>query len=518
MKKLTALIVLDGFGHSKDVFGNAIMAADISYIPYLLDNYPNTLIAASGVDVGLPEGQMGNSEVGHMNLGAGRIVPQELLFINKHIEEGTFFTNEAFLSAIENCKKHDSALHIFGLLSDGGVHSHINHLYALIKLATQHKITKLFIHCFMDGRDTAPNSGIDFIDELQYKLDNEFRNGKIASVMGRFYAMDRDSNFTRIQKAYDALVFGKGREFNSAREAVLASYEENIFDEYIIPSVIVENSKPVATIQSNDSIIFYNYRPDRAFQITKTFVMPDDRFDVEGFNRKPNFFPYFAAMSPYRVCVDPYIHIAYNRKSVEGTMGEYISKLGLKQLRIAETEKFAHVTKFFNGNSEIQFEGEDRVLIPSPKVERYSEMPEMSAYKVTEECIKRIQSGEYDFMVLNFANPDMVGHTGEFDAAVKAVEVVDECLQRVVEAILAQNGRTIVTADHGNIEKMIDKLTRKPLTEHTTSEVMCIIVDNDRKNIKMREHGRLCDVAPTLLELMGIKQPEIMTGKSLIAE
>ncbi|NLB62079.1 MAG: 2,3-bisphosphoglycerate-independent phosphoglycerate mutase [Clostridiales bacterium] len=517
MKKLTALIVLDGFGCTKEVFGNAIAAADLTYIPKLLESYPNTFIAASGVDVGLPEGQMGNSEVGHMNLGAGRIVPQELLFINEHIEKGSFFENKAFLGAIKNCKENDSALHIFGLLSDGGVHSHINHLFALIDLATQHNIKKLIIHCFLDGRDTAPNSGIDFIDELQSKL-NSVNNGKIASVMGRFFAMDRDNNFTRVQKAYDALVFGVGNEFSSAHEAVFSSYSEGIFDEYVVPAVIVENGAPVATIEKQDSVIFYNFRPDRAYQLAKTLLVSDEEFGVENFHRKENCFPYFASMSPYKGSIDSHMNIAFDRKSLEGTLGEYISKLGLTQLRIAETEKFAHVTKFFNGNSETQFLGEDRALIPSPKVEKYSQKPAMSAYEVAEECVKRIESGKYDFIVLNFANPDMVGHTGDFDATVEAVKVVDECLKRVVETILAQNGRAIITADHGNAEKMIDRLTRKPLTEHTTSKVMLIVADNEKNNIGLRENGKLCDVAPTLLQLMNIEKPEIMTGISLIME
>jgi len=511
-KPMTALIILDGFGCSKDKEFNAIKADGAANISRLWEQYPHTQIAASGMDVGLPDGQMGNSEVGHLNIGAGRIVYQELTRITKAILDGDFFENEAFLSAIENCKQHDSALHLMGLLSDGGVHSHNTHLYALVKLARDKGLKKVFVHCFMDGRDVPPSSGKGYVEQLDEEL-SKIGVGKIASVMGRYYAMDRDNRFERVEKAYAALVYGEGETAKSGEEAMQNSYDKGETDEFVLPTVVLENGKPVGKISANDSVIFFNFRPDRAREITRTLVFDD----FDGFPRKNGFFPlYYVCMTQYDKTFGDRVHVAYRPDSLSNTFGAYLAQNGLTQLRIAETEKYAHVTFFFNGGVEAPNPGEDRALIPSPKVATYDLQPEMSAYQVADEAVKRIESGKYDVMILNFANPDMVGHTGVMEAATAAVHAVDACAAKVVDAILKTGGRCIITADHGNCEKMWDECENAPFTAHTTNPVPCILVDNARKNVTLREGGRLSDLAPTLLGLLGLPVPKEMTGKSLI--
>lgn len=512
MKNMTALIILDGFGCRTDDFGNAIHADGAKNVMSLWKEYPHTQIGASGEDVGLPDGQMGNSEVGHLNIGAGRIVYQELTRITKSIKDGDFFENEAFLGAVENCKKYDSSLHIYGLLGPGGVHSHEKHLFALLELAKRQGLKKVYVHCFMDGRDVPPRSGKSFIEHLEKEIES-VGVGKIASVMGRYYAMDRDNRFERVQKAYAALVYGEGVYDESAAHAMQASYDNDVTDEFVVPVVITENGKPVATIKENDSIIFYNFRPDRAREITRSFIFPD----FDGFERKNGYFPvYYVCMTQYDKTFGERVHIAFKPESLSNTLGEYLAANGKTQLRIAETEKYAHVTFFFNGGVEAPNEGEDRALIPSPKVATYDLKPEMSAYEVAEEAVSRINSGKYDVMILNFANPDMVGHTGVMEAATAAVHAVDECVKKVVDAILANGGRAVITADHGNCEQMYDTDPSVPFTAHTTNPVPVILVDKERKNVKLRGDGRLCDLSPTLLQLIGLPQPKEMTGKTLI--
>ena len=511
-KPITALIILDGFGCSKDKDFNAIKADGAANISRFWNDYPHTQIAASGMDVGLPEGQMGNSEVGHLNIGAGRIVYQELTRITKAISDGDFFENAAFLGAIENCKKNGSALHLMGLLSDGGVHSHNTHLYALVELAKKSGLTKVFVHCFMDGRDVPPSSGKGYVEELDKKLA-EIGVGKIATVMGRYYAMDRDNRFERVEKAYAALVYGEGETASSGEEAMQRSYDKGETDEFVLPTVVLENGKPVGSISANDSVIFFNFRPDRAREITRTLVFDD--FDV--FPRKKGFFPlYYVCLTQYDKTFGERVHVAYRPDSLSNTLGAYLAENGKTQLRIAETEKYAHVTFFFNGGVEAPNPGEDRALIASPKVATYDLKPEMSAFEVADEAVKRIESGKYDVMILNFANPDMVGHTGVMAAATAAVHAVDACAAKVVDAILKTGGRCIITADHGNCEKMWDECENAPFTAHTTNPVPCILVDNERKNVTLREGGRLSDLAPTLLGLIGLPVPQEMTGKSLI--
>ncbi len=511
-KPMTALIILDGFGCSKDKEFNAIKADGAANISRLWEEYPHTQIAASGMDVGLPDGQMGNSEVGHLNIGAGRIVYQELTRITKAILDGDFFDNEAFLDAIENCKQHDSALHLMGLLSDGGVHSHNTHLYALVKLARDKGLKKVFVHCFMDGRDVPPSSGKGYVEQLDEEL-SKIGVGKIATVMGRYYAMDRDNRFERVEKAYAALVYGEGETAKSGEEAMQNSYDKGETDEFVLPTVVLENGKPVGKISANDSVIFFNFRPDRAREITRTLVFDD----FDGFPRKNGFFPlYYVCMTQYDKTFGDRVHVAYRPDSLSNTFGAYLAQNGLTQLRIAETEKYAHVTFFFNGGVEAPNPGEDRALIPSPKVATYDLQPEMSAFQVADEAVKRVESGKYDVMILNFANPDMVGHTGVMEAATAAVHAVDACAAKVVDAILKTGGRCIITADHGNCEKMWDECENAPFTAHTTNPVPCILVDNARKNVTLREGGRLSDLAPTLLGLLGLPVPKEMTGKSLI--
>lgn len=499
-------MILDGFGITDKVDGNAIMAAKKSNYDRYFDNYPHTELSASGLDVGLPRGQMGNSEVGHLNIGAGRIIYQELTRITKEIEEGNFFNNAALNKAIDSAIDNNSSLHLLGLLSDGGVHSHIGHLKALLKLAKDKGLKKVYVHAFMDGRDTPPSSGKDFMVDLENYIE-ELGNGRVATVSGRYYAMDRDKRWERVQLAYNAIVLGKGEEAANGVEAIEKSYHDNKTDEFVLPTVVMEAGKPVAAIQNKDSVIFFNFRPDRAREITR--AINDRAFD--GFERE-NLDLTYVCMTQYDKTIENVI-VAYTPESYTNTMGEYLSKLGKKQLRIAETEKYAHVTFFFNGGVEAPNEGEDRALIPSPKVATYDLKPEMSAYEVTEEVIKRLDSDQYDMIILNFANPDMVGHTGVFDAAVKAIETVDECLGKVVEKVLEKDGAVFITADHGNAEQMIDYSTGEPMTAHTSDPVPFVFVSKDAK--PMRDGGRLCDIAPTMLKVMGLDAPAEMTGKSL---
>ena len=449
---------------------------------------------------------MGNSEVGHTNIGAGRIVYQDLTRITKSIADGDFFSIKELSDAIENCKKNNSKLHIMGLLSDGGVHSHMRHLFAILEFAKRKDFENVYVHCFMDGRDTPPTSGESYIAKLEEKM-KEKGVGKIATIEGRFYAMDRDKRWNRVKEAYDAIVNGVGEKATTALSAIEASYQKEVFDEFVKPTVICNGETPVATIEENDSVIFFNFRPDRARELTRTLVDKDfNEFDT----KKMNLF--FVCFTQYDETM-PNVKIAFKPESLVNTFGEYISNNGLKQLRIAETEKYAHVTFFFNGGEEKEYEGEDRILVPSPKVETYDLKPEMSALEVTDKVVDAINSGKYDSIILNYANPDMVGHTGSLEAAVKAVETIDGCVARVVEAIEKQNGILIITADHGNAEQMVDYKTGEPQTAHTTNPVPLILVGLE--GIKLKE-GKLADLAPTMLDIMGLEKPEEMTGESLI--
>jgi 2,3-bisphosphoglycerate-independent phosphoglycerate mutase len=506
--KLTALIILDGFGSNPRIEGNAVAAANKPNLDSYLAKYPHTSIKTSGMDVGLPEGQMGNSEVGHTNIGAGRIVYQELTRITKSIDDGDFFEKKEFLDAMDNCKRNGTKLHLMGLLSDGGVHSHITHLYALVELAHRQGLKDVYIHCFFDGRDVPPDSARCYTAELEKKLA-EIGTGRIASVMGRYYAMDRDNRWERVKLAYEAMTMGAGLEASTADEAVAASYAREEYDEFVKPTIILDGGKPVATIGAGDSVIFFNFRPDRAREITRSFVDPD----FSGFERPKGFFPLaYVCMTQYDVTI-PNVSVAYKPEGLSNTFGEYISMRGYRQLRIAETEKYAHVTFFFNGGVEAMYEGEDRRLIPSPKVATYDMKPEMSAFEVTDEVVERIRSKEYDVIVLNFANCDMVGHTGIFEAARAAVEAVDKCLGRIIPEIVEQGGVALITADHGNAEQMLDYESGGSFTAHTINEVPLIGVGlGDRK----LRPGRLADLAPTMLELMGLEKPAEMTGKSLL--
>ena len=504
--KLTMLMILDGFGDNPNKDGNAIKLAKTPNIDKLMKKYSNVDINTSGLAVGLPEGQMGNSEVGHTNIGAGRIVYQDLTRITKSIADGDFFSIKELSDAIENCKKNNSKLHIMGLLSDGGVHSHMRHLFAILEFAKRKDFENVYVHCFMDGRDTPPTSGESYIAKLEEKM-KEKGVGKIATIEGRFYAMDRDKRWNRVKEAYDAIVNGVGEKATTALSAIEASYQKEVFDEFVKPTVICNGETPVATIEENDSVIFFNFRPDRARELTRTLVDKDfNEFDT----KKMNLF--FVCFTQYDETM-PNVKIAFKPESLVNTFGEYISNNGLKQLRIAETEKYAHVTFFFNGGEEKEYEGEDRILVPSPKVETYDLKPEMSALEVTDKVVDAINSGKYDSIILNYANPDMVGHTGSLEAAVKAVETIDGCVARVVEAIEKQNGILIITADHGNAEQMVDYKTGEPQTAHTTNPVPLILVGLE--GIKLKE-GKLADLAPTMLDIMGLEKPEEMTGESLI--
>ena len=511
-KKPTVLMILDGYGLNDKTEGNAVAEAKTPVMDSLMRDCPFVKGNASGLAVGLPDGQMGNSEVGHLNMGAGRIVYQELTRITKEIEDGVFFENEALVAAMENCRKNHSDLHLFGLLSDGGVHSHNTHMYALLEMAKRNGIENVYLHAFLDGRDTPPASGKDFVKEAMEKMD-EIGVGQVATVMGRYYVMDRDNRWDRVEKAYSALVLGEGEEAACGLCAVQNSYDKDETDEFVKPTVIMKDDKPVATVKEKDSIIFYNFRPDRAREITRAFC--DDKFD--GFERKNGFFPTtFIAFTEYDVTIPNKI-VAFHKVEITNTFGEFLAKKGLKQLRTAETEKYAHVTFFFNGGIEEPNEGEERLLVNSPKVATYDLQPEMSAYKVCDGLVDAIRSDKYDVIIINFANPDMVGHTGIEDAAIKAVEAVDECVGRAVEAIKEVDGQMFICADHGNAEQLVDYDSGAPFTAHTINPVPFILVNYDDK-YTLREGGCLADIAPTLIQMMGLQQPEEMTGKSLLVE
>ena len=505
MKKPVILMILDGFGVGLEAEkrGDAIKAAKKPNIDKLFAENPVTKIGASGLDVGLPDGQMGNSEVGHTNIGAGRIVYQELTRITKSIEDGEFFENEALLKAVDNAAQEGKALHIMGLLSNGGVHSHNTHMYAIVELAKKKGVKNVYVHAFLDGRDVPPTSGKDFVEECANKL-KEIGLGKIATVMGRYYAMDRDNRWDRVEKAYSAMVYGEGNKACCPVKAVEESYANDVTDEFVVPTVCEEN----ATVKPGDSIVFFNFRPDRAREITRTFVDPE----FKGFERKNGFFPLtYVCMTQYDASM-PNVEVAFKPQSLKNTIGEYISNKGMTQLRIAETEKYAHVTFFFNGGVEEPNEGEDRILVKSPAVATYDLQPEMSAYEVTDKLVAAIKTGKYDMIILNYANCDMVGHTGVFEAAVKAVEAVDECVGKVVTAIREMDGVALITADHGNADKMIDT-DGSPFTAHTTNLVPFCVVGYP---CELREGGRLADIAPTMLKIMGLPQPAEMTGESII--
>ncbi|MCH5300973.1 MAG: 2,3-bisphosphoglycerate-independent phosphoglycerate mutase [Ruminococcus sp.] len=502
MKKPLILMILDGFGIASDK-GNAIKTANKPNLDRLFSSNPVTQIGASGMDVGLPNGQMGNSEVGHTNMGAGRVVYQELTRITKSIEDGDFFENEALCKAMDNALTNDSSLHIMGLLSNGGVHSHNTHMYGILEMAKKKGLSKVYVHAFLDGRDVPPSSGANFVEECCEKM-KEIGVGKIATVMGRYYAMDRDNRWERVEKAYAAMVYGEGNQADDPVKAVENSYREDVTDEFVVPTVIEGGD----TIKANDSVIFYNFRPDRAREITRTFVDPD----FNGFERKNGFFPLtYVCMTQYDATM-PNVEVAFKPQSLKNTLGEYISDKGMNQLRIAETEKYAHVTFFFNGGVEKQYPNEDRILVKSPAVATYDLQPEMSAYEVTDKLVEAIETGKYDVIILNFANCDMVGHTGVFEAAVKAVETVDTCVGKVTDAIAKMDGVALITADHGNADKMVDE-DGEPFTAHTTNPVPFCVVGYP---CKLREGGRLADIAPTMLEILNLEQPEEMTGKSLI--
>jgi len=509
-KKTTVLMILDGYGLNEKTEGNCVHGAKTPVMDSLMKEYPFVKGNASGMAVGLPEGQMGNSEVGHLNMGAGRIVYQELTRITKEIQDGTFFENPALLDAVNNCKKNDSALHLFGLLSDGGVHSHNTHLYGLLELAKRNGLEKVYVHCFLDGRDTPPASGKEFIEALEAKMA-EIGVGKIAMISGRYYAMDRDNNYDRVQKAYLAMTEGAGLQADSAVAAISESYDRDETDEFVKPTVVMANGAPVATIQNQDSVVFFNFRPNRAREITRAFC--DD--DFKGFDRASRLDLCFVCFSDYDPTI-PNKEVAFHKISVTNTFGEWLAANNMTQARIAETEKYAHVTFFFNGGVEEPNEGETRILVNSPKeVATYDLKPEMSAYEVCDKLTEAIRSGSYDVIIINFANPDMVGHTGVQDAAIKAVEAVDECVGKAVEAIKEVGGSMFICADHGNAEQLVDYETGEPFTAHTTNPVPFILV-NYKEGVGLREGGCLADIVPTLIEMMGMTQPAEMTGKSLL--
>lgn len=508
-KKPVVLMILDGYGLNDNEKGNGVAQANTPVMDKLMSEYPYVKGYASGLSVGLPDGQMGNSEVGHLNMGAGRIVYQELTRITKSIEDGDFFENKEFLAAVENCKKNDSALHIFGLLSDGGVHSHITHLFALLELAKKNNLEKVYVHCFMDGRDTATDGGKEYINQLYAKME-ELGVGKIASISGRYYAMDRDNRWDRVEMAYKAMTAGEGNEAACAKCAISASYEDGKTDEFVVPTVIKEDGKPVATIQDNDSVICFNFRPDRAREITRCFC--DDEFN--GFERGARKKVTFVCFTDYDVTIENKL-VAFKKESITNTFGEFLAKNNMTQARIAETEKYAHVTFFFNGGVEEPNKGEDRILVKSPKVATYDLQPEMSAPEVCDKLVSAIKSDKYDVIIINFANPDMVGHTGIEAAVIKAVETVDACVGKAVEALKEVDGTMFICADHGNAEQLIDYETNEPFTAHTTNPVPFILVNYD-ENYTLKEGGRLCDIVPTLIEVMGMEKPAEMTGESLL--
>ena len=510
-KRPTVLMILDGYGLNEKEQGNAVAEAKTPVMDRLMAEYPFVKGNASGLAVGLPDGQMGNSEVGHLNMGAGRIVYQELTRITKEIEDGVFFENEALLKAVGNAKANDSALHMFGLVSDGGVHSHNTHIYGLLELAKRHGLKKVYVHCFLDGRDTPPTSGKDYVQELTDKMQ-ELGVGEVASVMGRYYAMDRDNRWDRVELAYKALTRGEGETAADGVSAIAVSYEKGVNDEFVVPAVVMKDGKPLATIQDGDSVIFFNFRPDRAREITRAFC--DDEFT--GFPREKKLDLTYVCFTEYDVTI-PNKLVAFHKVELHNTFGEYLAAHGKKQARIAETEKYAHVTFFFNGGVEEPNEGEDRILVKSPKVATYDLQPEMSAYGVCDKLVEAIKSDKYDVIIINFANPDMVGHTGIEEAAIKAVEAVDECVGRAVEALKEVDGQMFICADHGNAEQLVDYNTGAPFTAHTTNPVPFLLVNADPA-YKLREGGCLADIIPTLIELMGMEQPKEMTGKSLLVK
>ena len=510
-----AIIIMDGYGLAPDGEGNAIYLNGSKNIKELIKNYPSSTLGASGMSVGLPDGQMGNSEVGHLNMGAGRIVYQDLTKITKSIQDGDFFENPALIKAIDNAKNNGKKLHLYGLLSDGGVHSHITHVYALLAMAEKRRLSEVYVHCFMDGRDVSPTSGAGFIRALQAEM-KKLGVGKVASVCGRYYAMDRDNNWDRVEKAYDMLTLGNGVQCTNPAKAVEESYAAGVTDEFIVPTNVYENGKPVGLLEKGDSVICFNFRPDRAREITR--AVSQQEFTVPkgtAFERKTGY------LTPVYVCFTVYdaafggVDVAFPKTSLDNTLGEYLAKLGKKQLRIAETEKYAHVTFFFNGGVETPNEGEQRDLVPSPKVATYDLQPEMSAYLVTDKVIEELESGKFDVMILNFANCDMVGHTGIIPAAVKAVGTVDECVKKVTDKILEMGGAALLTADHGNADKLLSE-DGSPFTAHTTNPVPVVLISEKHKNAELRGDGVLADIAPTLLTVMGLPVPPEMTGKSLI--
>ena len=525
-QKPVVLMVLDGYGISDKTEGNAIAMAKTPVMDKLMKECPYKLGAASGLAVGLPDGQMGNSEVGHMNIGSGRIIYQDLTLITKYIEDGVFFKNEELLRAIDNCKKNNSDLHIWGLLSDGGVHSHITHLYAIIEMCKKEGLENVYVHPFFDGRDTPPASGKDYLQQLVDKM-NEIGCGKVASMSGRYYAMDRDNNWDRIQKAYDALVLGEGVKDTDPVAAMQKSYDNGVTDEFVLPTVITDDAgKPLSVVKPNDSIIFFNFRPDRAREITKAFCFTDeDIAAAEGDAADPKCIKFLKRANGFMpltyVCFKDYDEtipnkfVAFKKEEITNTFGEYLAANGLKQLRLAETEKYAHVTFFFNGGIEEPNKDEDRTLVNSPKVATYDLQPEMSAPEVSEKLDAAITSNDYDVIIINFANPDMVGHTGVIEAAVAAVERIDQCVGAAVEAVKKMDGVLFICADHGNAEQMINYETKAPHTAHTTNPVPFILYNYDEA-YTLKEGGRLCDIAPTLLEIMGLEKPAEMTGESLL--
>lgn len=509
-KKPVVLMILDGYGLNEKKEGNAVALAKTPVMDKLMAEYPFVRGNASGMAVGLPEGQMGNSEVGHLNMGAGRIVYQELTRITKEIQDGTFFENPALLKAVENCRKNNSSLHLMGLLSDGGVHSHNTHLYGLLELAKRNGLEKVYVHCFLDGRDTPPASGKEYAQALTEEME-KIGVGKIASVMGRYYVMDRDNNYDRVKLAYDAMTKGEGLTADCGICGIQESYDRGETDEFVKPTLATENGKPVATVQNGDSIIFFNFRPDRAREITRAFC--DD--DFKGFDRGKRLDITYVCFSDYDPTI-PNKEVAFHKVSVTNTFGEWLAANGMKQARIAETEKYAHVTFFFNGGVEEPNEGEDRVLVNSPKdVATYDLKPQMSAYEVCDKLCQAIRSGKYDVIIINFANPDMVGHTGVLEAAIKAVEAVDECVGRAVEAVREVDGAMFICADHGNAEMLVDYETGEPFTAHTTNQVPFILVNYDPA-YTLKEGGCLADIIPTLIQIMGKEQPAEMTGHSLL--
>ena len=509
-KQTTLLLILDGFGINENNEANAVAQADKPNIDAIMKKYPTVKGYASGMAVGLPDGQMGNSEVGHLNMGAGRIVYQQLTSITKAIQDETFFKNKALVKAMNVCKTNDSALHLFGLLSDGGVHSHIEHLYGLLEMAKREGLSKVYVHAFLDGRDTPPTSAKEFMEALVAKM-KEIGVGKVASISGRYYAMDRDNRWDRVEKAYQAIALGEGVKASDPVQAIADSYANEVNDEFVVPTVITENGEAIGTIKPEDSIIFFNFRPDRAREMTRVFCDPE----FNGFERE-RIEASFTTFTQYDVTI-PNTEVCFVPEELTNTFGTFLANNGKTQLRIAETEKYAHVTFFFNGGEEEPNEGEDRILVPSPKVATYDLQPEMSVYEVADKLDNAIRSGKYDVIICNFANPDMVGHTGNLDAAKAAIHAVDTAVGQVIKAIEETNGQAFICADHGNAEQMIDYSNGEPFTAHTTNPVPFVLV-NYKEGVTLKEGGKLADIAPTLIEMMGMEKPAEMTGESLLVK